>query len=215
MLSETTQRETARHIKGTTIAWSGDRCLDLANPNPGDVTIEDYAYALAYTVRWRGQAESDGRRCFYGVAEHVVRGAEHMMLEGHGPRAALDFLGHESDEVPFGDFPGPGKAMWSPEFRASVKCWGDALDRRFGFGLTDKALIKRFDIRMLATEKRDLMPGHARTTWEDYDSPDPAYGPFAARIVPFAHPDQAAERFLLLERTLRQMLATNPMEIIA
>lgn len=207
MLSETTRREAARHIKGTTIAWAGDRCLDLACPNPEAVTLEDYAYALAYTVRWRGQAKTDGRHCFYGVAEHVVRGAEQMLLEGYGPRAALDFLGHESDEVPFGDFPGPGKAMWSPEFRAAVRQWGDALDAHLGFGMTDKALIKRFDIRMLATEKRDLMPGHANTTWEDYDSPDPAYGAFEARIVPFTHPDLAAERFLRLNAVLRDQIA--------
>lgn len=200
--------EAARHVKGTTIAWGGNRYLDLLNPNPEVVTIEDYFYALAYSVRWRGQNKVNGRRFFFGVGEHVWRGAMHMLNEGRSPREALDFLGHESDEVPFGDTPGPAKQLWTPEFRAVVKAWGAALDRHHGFGQSDAALIKRYDIRMLVTEKRDILDGHEGDTFstDGEHMADERYAPFAGRIIPFQHPDEAAERCIALYHRLKGLL---------
>jgi uncharacterized protein len=196
--------QAARHVKGATIAWGGDRYLDLLNPNPEVVTIEDYAYALAFSVRWRGQTQIFGRRVLYGVAEHCVRGAEQMLREGYGREAALAFLGHESDEVPFGDTPGPAKQLWSPEQRVAVRRWGDALDLRFGFGDTHSALVKRFDIRMLVTEKRDLLAGHQDDVFstDGEHMADGRYSAFEQPIKPYRHPERAAERFLNLYRQL-------------
>lgn len=200
--------EAAKHVKGTTIAWGGNRYLDLVNPNPEVVTIEDYFYSLAYSVRWRGQNSANGKRCFYGVGEHVLRGAQAMLDDGLGARAALDFLGHESDEVPFGDTPGPAKQLWTPEFRAIVRRWGDALDSHFGFGQTDPALIKRYDIRMLVTEKRDILAGHEADTFstDGTHMADDRYAPFPGRIVPFWHPDDAAEECIALYHDLRSSI---------
>ena len=202
------EAEYAKHVRGATIAWGGDRYLDLLEPNPEIVTIEDYAYALAYTVRWRGQNAVNGRRFFYGVGEHVCRGAENILREGGSPRLALDFLGHESDEVPFGDTPGPGKQFWSPDYRAMVDRWGVALDLQHGFGQSDPAEIKRYDIRMLVTEKRDILPGHKADVFstDGNHMADDRYAPFPERIIPYRHPDLAAHRFLVLYRQLQAAL---------
>src|SRR3546814_17526745 len=55
----------ARHIKGHTIAWGGGECYNFDEPNPEIITLEDAAFAWAYTARWRGQTRwhrSDERR---------------------------------------------------------------------------------------------------------------------------------------------------------
>ena len=199
MLSEATVQEAARHAHGATINWGDGGVYDLASPNPEVISIEDYAYGLAYTVRFRGQCKVDGRRVFYGVGEHNVRGAERLLVDGHGPAHALAFLFHESGELPFGDLPGPGKQLF-PGWREREKEHCLAINARFSVETPDPDLIKRWDIRMYMTERRDLMGGTP-------DEPTPGYEPFPGRLIPFAHPDQAAERFLMLERMLRGMLA--------
>lgn len=184
--------------RGATIAWGRGECYDFDNPNPEVITIEDVAYALAFTVRWRGQARHRGQRCFYGVGQHCVFGAEMMLAEGHSRADAFAFLMHEPDEVVLPDFPGPGKSC-VPGFREFAKKQGDALHKRFGYEVPDPALVKRWDLRMMNTEKRDLMPGHeadvfhssARTSIEDN-----VYPAFDREIVPYAHPQIAAIRFL-------------------
>lgn len=149
----------ARHINGPTIAWGRGSIYDFENPNPSVISIEDAAYALAYTVRWRGQTVHRGRRCFYGVGQHVVFGAEEMLGAGHGPLNALAFLLHEADEVVLPDMPGPVKPLL-PGYRELANKQGKALLDRFEITIPDPDLCKRWDMRMMVTEKRDLMLGH-------------------------------------------------------
>lgn len=199
----------ARHVKGATIAWGGGRVYDFDNPNPWDITIEDAAYALAYTVRWRGQARSNGRRVFYGVGQHCVFGTEEMLVAGHSPVDALAFLMHEPDEVVLPDFPGPAKNCL-PGFKPFAKRHGAALLDRFGIEVPDPDLIKRIDMRMMVTEKRDLMPGHGgdyfQTSGHEVIS-DLEFPAFDRVIYPYPHPDQAAARFLRLFHVLKAQVA--------
>lgn len=195
----------ARHIKGATIAWGRGECYDFDAPNPEIITIEDVAYALAYTVRWRGQARSNGRRVFYGVGQHVVFGTEEMLVAGHGKANALAFLMHEPDEVVLPDMPGPVKNHISG-YRAVAKQQGSALLDRFGVTIPDADLIKAWDLRMMVTEKRDLMPGHEGDRFRTSDHAtimEAEFPPFKRRIWPYPHPDQAARRFLALWEELR------------
>lgn len=208
MTDQDNKREAARHVKGATIAWGGGDYINLEQPDDVQVEIEDYAYCLAYTQRWRGQCRTAGRdRPFYGVGQHVVFGAEQMLDAGLSPADALAFLMHESDEVPFGDFPGPAKKL--PEVAPIItlaKRIGTSIDRHFDFPVPDPALIKRWDIRMLVTEKRDLLvSSFGNDSWHHDGDGDAAegYEPFEERIVAYEHPREAAERFLFLYRMLR------------
>lgn len=200
-------REAARHVHGATIAWGGGDYLDLARPDEITVGVEDYAYCLAYTVRWRGQTRTAwGGRPFYGVGEHCVRGAEKLIEEGYSPADAMAFLFHESDEIPFGDFPGPAKRLPAVAPAAALaKRVGASIDRGFGLHVPDPALIKRWDIRMLVTEKRDLLvPAFGQDSWAhngDGECVD-GYQPFAQPIIPYSHPELAARRFIELYRQL-------------
>src|SRR4051812_3631264 len=179
------------HVYGTCIAWGCGRYFDLANPETTPITIEDYAYALAYTSRWRGQTRSAGRRVFFGVGQHCVHIAEQLLRDGHGRANAFAGLMHESDEVPFGDMPAPGKGL-IPGYREAVRPCGEALDRMFNVTFPDPDLIKRYDIRMLLTEKRDLLGNAPEPAWDncaDGKTSVAGYEPFDDRIVAYPHPD--------------------------
>ncbi|MFX8389523.1 hypothetical protein ABTL55_19885, partial [Acinetobacter baumannii] len=67
-----------------------------------------------------------------------------------------------------------------PETRALIKRSGDAIDLWFGVETNFKNLVKQYDIRMLATEKRDLMP-HATDKW----GMTSGYEPFCFEITPW------------------------------
>lgn len=206
--------EAARHIHGATIAWGADEYLDLGQPDQIVVGLEDYAYCLAYTVRWRGQARIPREhpsleigRPFYGVGQHVVHGAEELLAAGYGKAHAIAFLFHESDEIPFGDIPGPAKRI--PEVAAVMKLAGRigfSINDHFGIDCPDPDLIKRWDIRMLVTEKRDILSvGFADDKWHNGGSggvSTEGYEPFDRKIVPYGHPEEAARRFLELCATL-------------
>jgi hypothetical protein len=191
-VNEANAQEAARHVNGATILLGDGTLFDCANPETASIQIEDYAYGLAYTVRFRGQTKRHGRRVFYGVGQHNVLGAEHLLDEGHSAADALAFLFHESGELPFGDLPGPAKALF-PGWREREHRAGRAINAHFGITTPCPDLIKRFDLRMYLTERRDLMPGGL-----DGKVITPGYEPFAQPIEPYAHPDQAAERFLQL-----------------
>lgn len=199
--SDEMRERAGRTYRGATIAWGQGKSYDFDNPNPEVITIEDMAYALAFTVRWRGQTRFAGKRCFYGVGQHCVFGAEQMLAAGMGSAHALGFLLHEPDEVVLPDFPGPAKGC-VPGFKDFAQRQGDALIDRFGWpGPPDPDVCKAWDMRMMNTEKRDLMAGHEadrfqtseRTAFSDDD-----FRPFEDRIVPYAHPELAALRWLEL-----------------
>lgn len=197
----------ASMIKGATIAMGDGSYFDFLNPAATTMTVEDYAYALAYTVRSRGQMKHNGRRCFYGVAQHCVHGAEQMLLDGHDVEDAFGFLMHESDEQPLGDMVGPAKGL--PElagYKQLARRCGDGIDHRFQVNIRNKPLVKLYDIRMLATEKRDMMAftRGERWTWTE------GYEPFDRPIVPDSHPDRSAERFIDLYRALGGIDAPPP-----
>lgn len=189
-------------IVGPTIQMGDGSYFDFAAPDASAMTIEDYAWGLAGNNRFRNQTryrteEGVGPRCLYNVAQHTVLLAEQLLWDGHGPAIAFEGLMHESDEVPWGDIPGPAKALMPVEFRALIQRAGDAIDHHFGVTHQHKVLIKQYDIRMLATEKRDLMPHAAVHQWEWTRG----YEPFDFRILCW-EPDMAAHQFIYLYNRL-------------
>lgn len=188
-----------RHIKriiGPTILMGDGSYFDYDEPDANAVTIEDYAWGLAASARFCGQTRSrleGGRRCLYLVVEHVVRMAEQMERDGCTRAECLAGLMHESDEVVFPDVPGPIKYRLGG-FKEEVKSWGAALDTRFGVPAVDQHLIKKYDIRMLATEKRDLMPQSGTDDWSMLDG----FEPFSFRIIPWPDAQHGVRRFLRL-----------------
>lgn len=199
-LSEEMEQAAGRTYRGATIAWGRGQYYDFDNPNPEVISVEDIAYALAFTPRWRGQTRFRGERCFFGVGQHCVFGAEQLLNEGWGTEQAFAFLMHEADEVVLPDFPGPAKGS-VPGFRSFAKRQGEALLDRLGYVIPDPDAVKRWDLRMMVTEKRDLMPGHGPDVFHSSDRvsiSEIEFPPFTREIVPYAHPELAARRWLEL-----------------
>lgn len=207
-LAETNAAATEQHtrrIVGPTILMGDGMYFDFEAPDATGMTIEDYAWDLASNARFRGQTRRRdpvalneiGSRCLYNVCQHVVLHAEQMYRDGHPIDAVYEGLMHESDEVPWPDIAGPAKKLMHADDKVLIKRSGDAIDLRFGVTHKHKDLVKQYDIRMLATEKRDLMP-HAGT---DQWSWTAGYEPFEFTIFPW-DADYSVERFLSLFRNV-------------
>lgn len=194
-----------RRIIGPTILMGDGMYFDFEAPDATGMTIEDYAWGLASNARFRGQTRRRdpearnqiGPRCLYNVCQHVVLLAEQMYRDQHPIDAVYEGLMHESDEVPWPDIAGPAKQLMHPDDKALIKHSGDAIDDWFGVGHQHKLLVKQYDIRMLATEKRDLMP-HAGT---DQWSWTAGYEPFDFTITAW-DAEFSVQRFLSLYRNI-------------
>lgn len=199
-----------RKIVGPTILMGDGSYFDYVSCDASEMTLDDYIWGLATKARFSGQTryradvgdESPfGPRCMYVVAQHCVLMAQQMLDDGHVPEAAFEGLMHESDEVVWPDFPSLAKALLPPEVRLLVKWAGAAIDRRFQVTRNHTALVKQYDLRMLATERRDLMPQGGDDRWPVLDG----YEPFPQRIACWT-PDHAARAFRSDYTALRGMI---------
>lgn len=171
---------------GPTILLGSGTYFDFEDPENSEITIEDIAYGLAFEGRNAGQSFSRilKRRVLYVVAQHCV-----MMSEVVEPPLAMQALMHEVGEAPCGDMTAPLKSL-NPSYKAIEKRCETAILAKFGIALTHPLEIKQADVRMLATERRDLFPWRGER-WSSADLAEP----YDFEIIPWT-PDEAAERFL-------------------
>lgn len=181
-----------RRIIGPTILMGDGMYFDFVDCDASGMTIEDYAWGLASNNRFRGQTRLPTRnRCLYNVAQHCVLLAWNMEADGHSHQAIYEGLMHESDEVAWPDIAGPAKTLLPDEVKALIRRAGARIDQQFGVTSEFKDLVKQYDIRMLATEKRDLMPhsGADRWAWTE------GYEPFGCTILPWTA-EASADQFV-------------------
>ena len=100
-------------------AWQrmlSGRRLDLLDPSPLDIEIEDIAHGLARVARWNGQ--TDGEHAF-SVAEHSLL-VERIVTELE-PKLDRQFrlaaLIHDAPEYVIGDLISPFKAALSLDYQ--------------------------------------------------------------------------------------------------
>jgi 5'-deoxynucleotidase YfbR-like HD superfamily hydrolase len=107
------------------------RRLDLLDPSPLDVEIEDIAHGLARTARWNGQTR--GRHIF-SVAQHTLLVGALLLLQEPEASAQLRLaaLLHDAAEYVIGDLISPFKAMLSEDYREAERRIMAAVHRRFG-----------------------------------------------------------------------------------
>jgi 5'-deoxynucleotidase YfbR-like HD superfamily hydrolase len=132
-------------------AWQrmlSGRRLDLLNPSPLDVEIEDIAHGLARVARWNGQTKGDHA---FSVAQHsllVEALASHLepRLERQWRLASLL---HDAPEYVIGDMISPFKAAVGLDYRAFEKKLLAAIHLRFGLAPAlpkwVEQLVKRAD----------------------------------------------------------------------
>ena len=132
-------------------AWQrmlSGRRLDLLDPTPVDIEIEDIAHGLAFVARWNGQTSGDHP---YSVAEHslLVEAIFSRAGPGMGPRWQLAALLHDAPEYVIGDMISPVKAAVGPGYAALDERLTAAIHLRFGLPamlpVSVKAAIKTAD----------------------------------------------------------------------
>lgn len=101
-------------------AWQrmlSGRRLDLLDPSPLDIEIEDIAHGLARVARWNGQTEGEHA---FSVAEHslLVERIASEIEPKLDRRFRLAALIHDAPEYVIGDLISPFKAALSLDYRA-------------------------------------------------------------------------------------------------
>ncbi|MBC6442836.1 MAG: HD family hydrolase [Rhodobacteraceae bacterium] len=126
-------------------AWQrmlSGRRLDLLDPSPLDIEIEDIAHGLSFVARWNGQTFGDFP---YSVAEHSVLVLDifQCLRPKAPPRWQLAALLHDAPEYVIGDMISPVKAAVGPGYRAMDDRLTAAIHLRFGLPATIPAATKR------------------------------------------------------------------------
>ncbi|WP_372887488.1 HD domain-containing protein [Shimia sp.] len=117
------------------------RRLDLLDPTPMDIEIEDIAHGLAFVARWNGQTKGDFA---YSVAEHslLVETLFARLNPGISARWRLAALLHDAPEYVIGDMISPVKASVGPGYEALDQRLSAAIHLRFGLPTILPAPIK-------------------------------------------------------------------------
>ncbi len=119
---------------GGSRAWQrmlSGRRLDLLDPSPLDVEIEDIAHGLARVARWNGQ--TIGAHIF-SVAQHtlLVEEIARRRVGALDRRLSLALLLHDAPEYVIGDMISPFKAVIGGAYKAVEKRLLNAIHLRFG-----------------------------------------------------------------------------------
>jgi 5'-deoxynucleotidase YfbR-like HD superfamily hydrolase len=141
----------AARSKAPPRAWQrmlSGRRLDLLDPSPVDIEIEDIAHGLARVARWNGQTFGEHG---FSVAQHslVVEEIAAHLQPSLEPRWRLTALLHDAPEYVIGDMISPFKAALGLNYREFEARLETAIHLRFGLPARPpapiKALLKRAD----------------------------------------------------------------------
>ncbi len=117
------------------------RRLDLLDPTPVDIEIEDIAHGLAFVARWNGQTRGDWP---YSVAEHSLLVEEiYARQGGDQPRWRLAALLHDAPEYVIGDMISPVKAAVGPGYGELDRRLTAAVHLRFGLPAVLPVTVKK------------------------------------------------------------------------
>jgi 5'-deoxynucleotidase YfbR-like HD superfamily hydrolase len=168
--------DTVRRIVGPTILLHSGCYFDFEAPETSAFTIEDIAHALSMICRFGGHCIRH-----YSVAQHSVHVSDNLPYE-HSYQGLM----HDAPEFAVGDMVKPLKDQID-QYRLVEKRVEDAVFLRFNVAPQMHQSVKNADMRMLATEQRQLMG--------NYDNWSGTLDAFDFKI-PVWSPGQAKSRFL-------------------
>jgi len=166
-----TATNSKKSVKAGGRAWQrmlSGRRLDLLDPSPLDVEIEDIAQGLSRVARWNGQTQGDWA---FTVAQHslLVEELVGRLKPGAPGDWRLAALLHDAPEYVIGDLITPFKAAVGSDYKALELRLMAAIRLRFGLpGALPQALevlIKRADkmaAYLEATQLAGFTPAEGR-----------------------------------------------------
>lgn len=115
-------------------AWQrmlSGRRLDLIDPSPLDIEIEDIAHGLARVARWNGQTIGDNA---FSVAQHsvIVMQICEFLKPNISPQEKMMALLHDAPEFVIGDMISPFKNALGIDYRIFEDKLERAIHLRFG-----------------------------------------------------------------------------------
>jgi 5'-nucleotidase len=161
-------------------AWQrmlSGRRLDLLDPSPLDVEIEDIAHGLARVARWNGQTKGAH---IYSVAQHalLVEALARAKVPRLDAQGRLAVLLHDAPEYVIGDMISPFKAVIGDSYKAVERRLLAAIHLRFGLPPklpeTLRDLIKAAD-RNAAFLEATRLAGFERTEAQKFFGPPPKF----------------------------------------
>lgn len=135
----------AAKTKSAPRAWQrmlSGRRLDLVDPSPLDIEIEDIAHGLARVARWNGQ--TSGEHAF-SVAQHclLVLAIFRALDPSAGKTGQMTTLLHDAPEYVVGDMISPFKAVMGGDYKLVEERLLAAIHLRFGLPAQTPALLKQ------------------------------------------------------------------------
>jgi 5'-nucleotidase len=118
------------------------RRLDLLDPSPLDIEIEDIARGLSFQARWNGQTMGEFP---YSVAEHslLVEEIFHALYPKAAVKWRLAALLHDAPEFVIGDMISPVKAAVGPGYKELDDRLMAAIHLRFGLPAVLPVAVKK------------------------------------------------------------------------
>jgi len=172
--------------KADSRAWQrmlSGRRLDLLDPSPLDIEIEDIAHGLARVARWNGQTAGSH---IFSVAQHtlLVDAVARTRSPSLDRRARLSILLHDAPEYVIGDMISPFKAVIGGAYKGVEARLLAAIHVRFGLPVKRteeiERLIKAAD-RGAAFLEATRLAGFSAAEARRFFGPPPALSPAIER----------------------------------
>jgi len=185
------------------------RRLDLLDPSPLDVEIEDIAHGLARVARWNGQTLGDYP---FSVAQHslLVEDLFRMMRPESTDQERLAALLHDAPEYVVGDMISPFKAVIGDDYKDVEKRLMQAIHLRFALPaenpLALEQAIKKADHASAYIEATQVAGFSVEEARKFFGQPPPGFERFDA--TPLAT-DDAKSRFLARFKVLEERVSRN------
>ncbi len=122
--------------------------FSFVKPDINDIDINDIAHSLSKQCRYVGHTRSH-----YSTAQHCV-----LVARNIPNKYKLQGLMHDASEAYCSDINSILKSLL-PDYKKIEKIVQDLCMKRFGLLEEIDPIVKYADMRLLATELRDLMPG--------------------------------------------------------